>query len=178
MMDVLRHLIRPSRDSQTRARLLKAAKALFLLRGIGLVTVDDICRAAGVSKGGFYHHFPNKETVFQEAALEELRREMSLLARAVADVARGHATSVLLVDLWAWAPRHPQARPSVGAAHREVLGRLAAFPGQGRSGAPSPDDREAQATLALLVSIGRVVQRARAQYPVTSERERTKAAAS
>jgi len=177
-MDVRRHLIRPSRGSQTRARLLKAAKTLFLLRGFGLVTVDDICRAAGVSKGGFYHHFPGKGAVFQEAALEELRQEMSRPARGVADVTRGHATSALLVDLWAWAPRHPQARRSVRAAHREVLGRLTAFPGQGRSRATSPGDQEAQATLALLVSIGQVVQRARAQYPATSERERTKAAAS
>jgi AcrR family transcriptional regulator len=177
-MDVRRHLIRPSRGSQTRARLLKAATALFLLRGFGLVTVDDICRAAGVSKGGFYHHFTGKKAVFQEAALGELRREMSLPARAAADIARGHATSALVVDLWAWAPRHPQAHRSVRVAHREVLGRLAAFPDQGRSGAPPPGDREAQATLALLVGIGRVVQRARAQYLVTSERERTKAAAS
>jgi AcrR family transcriptional regulator len=177
-MDVRRHLTRPSRRSQTHARLLKAAKALFRLRGFGLVTVDDICRAAGVSKGGFYHHFPSKDAVFQEAALEELRRETSLPARAAADVARGHAGSALLVDLWAWAPRHPQARRSVRAAHREVLGRLAAFPGQERSAARSRGDREAQATLALLVGIGRVVQRARAQYPVTRERERTKAAAS
>ena len=175
MMDARRHLIRPSRGSQTRARLLKAAKALFLLRGFGLVTVDDICRAAGVSKGGFYHHFPGKEAVFQEAALEELTREMS--SRAATVVVRGQATSALLVDLWAWAPRHPQARRSVRAAHREVLGRLAAFPGQERSAARSRGDREAQATLALLVGIGRVVQRARAQYPVTGERERTKAAA-
>ena len=176
-MDVRRHLIRPSRGTQTRAGLLKAAKVLFLLRGLDLVTVDDICRAAGVSKGGFYHHFPGKEAAFQEAALEELRRALADSSRVSAKVARGHATSALLVDLWAWAPRHPQARRSVRAAHREVLGRLAAFPGQARSGAPFPGDREAQATLALFVDIGRAVQRARAQYPVTSERERTKAAA-
>jgi AcrR family transcriptional regulator len=176
MMDIRRHTFRPSRGGQTHARLLKAARALFLLRGPGSVTVDDICRAASISKGGFYHHFPNKDAAFQEAALEELRRELRLPAD-VSDVTRGRAPSSLLVDLWAWAPRHPQACRSVRAVHREVRERLTAFPRQGRSGAPSPGDREAQATLALLVDIGSVVQHARAQYAVTSERERTKAAA-
>jgi AcrR family transcriptional regulator len=175
-MDIRRQVILPSRGSQTRIRLRKAARALFLLRGLDPVTVDDICRAAGVSKGGFYHHFPHKEAVFQEIALEELRRE-AWLSAAASDVARAHSARTLLVDLWAWAPRHPQACRSIRAAHHEILRRLAAVPGQRRSGVPPQRDREAQATLALLVGIGGVVQGAREQSPLTSGRERTKAAA-
>lgn len=177
MMSAYAPVTTPSRGSPARGRLLKAARALLLLRGLAAVTVDDICLAADVSKGGFYHHFPDKESPFLEVALEELRREMDLLAPPAADVARGRGASALLLDLWAWAPRRPQARRRVRAAHRRALRHLARLAGQATRRTPSTGDWEAQATLALLMGIGRVVQRAAARYPTTSERERTKAAA-
>ena len=168
----------PSRGDQTRGRLLKAAKALFLLRGLAAVTVDDICLAADVSKGGFYHHFPDKESAFLVVASGELTREMELLAHSASNTPAERGGSALLVDLWAWTPRHPQARRWVRAAHRQALRQLSKLPGQAARGTPSTGDREAQAALALLVGIGRVVQRATARYPTTGELERRKAAAS
>jgi len=163
--------------TQTRRRLLKAAKALFLLKGFGAVTVDDICLAADVSKGGFYHHFPNKESIFLEAASEQLTREMGLSVHPASDAPAGHRESALLVDLWAWAPRRPQARRSVRAVHRQALKRLSKLPGQTAHGTSSRGDREGQAVLALLLGIGQVVQRATAPRPATGERERRQAAA-
>lgn len=44
-----------------RTRLLDAALALFRERGYTATTVDDLCRAAGVTKGSFFHHFDSKE---------------------------------------------------------------------------------------------------------------------
>jgi TetR/AcrR family transcriptional repressor of nem operon len=42
-------------------KLLDAAVAAVRQRGYAGTTVDDICRAAGVSKGAFFHHFRSKE---------------------------------------------------------------------------------------------------------------------
>lgn len=54
------------RDRNRRARtegLLTAAEQLFLERGIGDVSIDDITGAAGVAKGSFYRYFPSKEAL-------------------------------------------------------------------------------------------------------------------
>lgn len=45
----------------TRENLLHAATRLMLERGFNGTTVDEICAAAGTTKGAFFHHFPNKE---------------------------------------------------------------------------------------------------------------------
>lgn len=44
----------------TRDRLLLTAAELMLRQSYGAVSVDDICKAADIKKGGFYHHFPSK----------------------------------------------------------------------------------------------------------------------
>lgn len=50
------------------AKLLDAAIAAVRRRGYAGTTVDDICRAAGVSKGAFFHHFRSKEDLGAAAA--------------------------------------------------------------------------------------------------------------
>jgi TetR/AcrR family transcriptional repressor of nem operon len=45
----------------TRTRLLDAARDVIRAKGYTATTVDDICGAAGVTKGGFFHHFTSKE---------------------------------------------------------------------------------------------------------------------
>jgi TetR/AcrR family transcriptional repressor of nem operon len=45
----------------TRTRLLEAARDVIRTKGYAAATVDDICAAAGVSKGSFFHHFQSKE---------------------------------------------------------------------------------------------------------------------
>jgi TetR/AcrR family transcriptional repressor of nem operon len=47
--------------TETRARLLDAARDVIRAKGYAGSTVDDICAAAGVSKGSFFHHFDSKE---------------------------------------------------------------------------------------------------------------------
>src|SRR5262245_45694741 len=58
----------------TRDRSLAAALELFLAAGVEASSVADICRAAGVSNGSFFHHFPSKEELALELTLA-LRRE-------------------------------------------------------------------------------------------------------
>jgi TetR/AcrR family transcriptional regulator, transcriptional repressor for nem operon len=51
----------------TRTSLLDAALKVIRSKGYSATTVDDICAAAGVTKGSFFHHFANKEELAIEA---------------------------------------------------------------------------------------------------------------
>lgn len=48
-------------NHQSKDKLLDAALQEFRIRGYAATTVDDVCHAAGVTKGSFFHHFKNKE---------------------------------------------------------------------------------------------------------------------
>ncbi len=54
--------------AETRERLVLAAVGLILRQGFSATSVDQICAEAGVTKGGFFHHFPNKEAIGLAAA--------------------------------------------------------------------------------------------------------------
>ena len=54
------------RSEETRSHILEAATNLFSKTGYDATGVAEICQAAGVSKGAFYHHFPTKQAVFME----------------------------------------------------------------------------------------------------------------
>jgi len=47
--------------SPTKEKLLEAAQQLMLAKGYEATTVDEICQAAGRTKGSFFHYFENKE---------------------------------------------------------------------------------------------------------------------
>lgn len=47
----------------TRQRLIDATVRLMLQQGFSATSVDQICQDAGMTKGGFFHHFENKEAL-------------------------------------------------------------------------------------------------------------------
>jgi len=47
-------------ECESKCRLLSTAMDLIWGSSYGAVSVDDICRKAGVKKGSFYHFFPSK----------------------------------------------------------------------------------------------------------------------
>ena len=51
-----------------RDKLLAAALGEIRAKGYAATTVDDLCAAAGVTKGAFFHHFKSKEELAVAAA--------------------------------------------------------------------------------------------------------------
>ena len=43
--------------AKSRAQLIRAARALFAIRPVDAITVDDVTREAELAKGTFYVHF-------------------------------------------------------------------------------------------------------------------------
>ncbi len=55
------------RTSDAKERLMDATLALMWEESYGAVTIDDICRRAGVKKGSFYYFFDGKASLAVEA---------------------------------------------------------------------------------------------------------------
>ena len=49
---------------KTREMLLDAAEEVFLSQGVASTSLNDIARAAGVTRGAVYWHFENKQALF------------------------------------------------------------------------------------------------------------------
>jgi TetR/AcrR family transcriptional repressor of nem operon len=67
--------------TNAKEKILEAGRALLLAKGFSATTVDEICEAAGVSKGSFYHFFGTKE----ELGLAVLDRFHEGNARVIAE---------------------------------------------------------------------------------------------
>ena len=56
-------------------QVLNGARQVFLANGFEGASVDDIARAAGVSKATLYSYFPDKRLLFSEVVRVECRRQ-------------------------------------------------------------------------------------------------------
>src|ERR1700677_702632 len=53
---------------ESKTRLLQAALHVIRAKGYSATRVEDICEAAGLTKGSFFHHFDSKEALALAAA--------------------------------------------------------------------------------------------------------------
>src|SRR3984893_12536216 len=74
------------RSSRREARLLDAAARLFARFGFDKTSIDEIARAAGVSKGAVYLHWPSKDALFEATLIRESEHLLDeVLERVEAD---------------------------------------------------------------------------------------------
>ena len=52
------------RRAETRANLIEAAYRVFADKGFGQVRIDDVCAAAGYTRGAFYSNFATLDELF------------------------------------------------------------------------------------------------------------------
>lgn len=58
------------KSERTRQRIVSAAAAAYRERGIQATGVREIMKRAGLTQGGFYFHFPDKDSLFREVSRE------------------------------------------------------------------------------------------------------------
>ena len=82
-------------------QVIEGARDVFMAEGFEGASVDDIARAAGVSKATLYNYFPDKRLLFMEVAKLECRKladsaiEKIDLSRPVRDVLRDGARQMV-----------------------------------------------------------------------------------
>src|SRR5499427_412786 len=68
---------------QTHARIVDVAAHQFRTAGIKGAGIDDIMKQAGLTHGGFYTHFRNKEALIVEACAAGFAQTQQKLSNAV-----------------------------------------------------------------------------------------------
>ena len=93
---------------QTLARVLKEARLAFSERGLAGARIDDIARAAGVTKQLVYHYFSSKEDLFSSVLDESVQDVLAdLLALELDHLPPTQAMRVLLEHSFDQYRTHP-----------------------------------------------------------------------
>ena len=69
----------------TRATVLKAALSVFSAKGYAATTLDDVAKAAKVTRGAIYWHFKGKADLYNTLVEEMSTRGASIVQQAVAE---------------------------------------------------------------------------------------------
>lgn len=115
-------------DSAKRRQIIEGARAVFLAQGFDAASMNDIARAAGVSKGTLYVYFDNKEQLF-EAIVEE---ECDAQAEGIFDLdPNNHDVEAVLTRLGVAYVKF-LCRPEKASAIRTVIAIADRMPEVGR----------------------------------------------
>lgn len=68
----------------SRKRILEISRSLFAAKGFSGVTMQDICVASGMSRGGLYRHYASTAEVFAAIIRDEQAQAFDALKRATA----------------------------------------------------------------------------------------------
>lgn len=117
----------PRSAELTRGRILEAAYKLFRRQGYNRVTMDDIAKAAELTKRTLYHHFNSKDQLLADVL--ESQHHLALQAfRTFGDNLSGSAETIveaMFQDLAVWADRPRWA----GSGFTRLVIELADLPG-------------------------------------------------
>jgi TetR/AcrR family transcriptional repressor of nem operon len=108
--------------AQTRTRIVAAAARAFRERGVESVAIADVMRAAGLTHGGFYAHFPSKDALVAEATasgLSDSRREF------VSDAAEANPEAPLREVIRRYVSRYHRDHQAEGCAMPALTAEIA-----------------------------------------------------
>jgi TetR/AcrR family transcriptional regulator, transcriptional repressor for nem operon len=57
----------PEHKARTRAKIIESARVMFNRHGFEQVSIDEIMKQAGLTRGGFYNHFSSKDELYAAA---------------------------------------------------------------------------------------------------------------
>lgn len=169
------------RRSETRRRLLEAARSVVAERGVAGATVEAMAAAADRTSGAIYDHFDGKDGLIvalldqwkdatTAAILDDLahaesptERLRSIWANFAAPRSEDGDQWVLLEhELWLYACRQEEVQHAAASRYADIRARLAQGLGEGMLGGerePAPSEAEAVATLMIGLMVGLEMQR-------------------
>jgi AcrR family transcriptional regulator len=114
-------------DLDTRARILREARKLFMPRGYADVAVGEIASAVGVTKPTLYYHFGDKQGLYTEvicALVQEVGgyiRQVTLANRPVRERLEALARGYFLNANYAMEPMLRDATELLSKAHAQRI---------------------------------------------------------
>ncbi|MFD8573382.1 TetR/AcrR family transcriptional regulator [Streptomyces sp. NPDC059639] len=118
----------PTTDTGRRAMVLDSALATFARFGYRKTSMEEVARAAHISRPGLYFLFSSKEALFRAAATHALERDIAVVEDVLADVDRPLPERLVeAFDQWAGRYVGPLARDiaAVIADNSNLLGEIA-----------------------------------------------------
>jgi AcrR family transcriptional regulator len=109
---------------ETKKKIAKAAFDLIAQRGFETTSVDDIAKAAGVSKGLIYNYYKSKEHLLQELVTESLHEGEDVLPSIIGNP----DPQVVLENIIRWFFNQLRERPEQWRLMTEVTLRLDRYP--------------------------------------------------
>lgn len=86
----------PEHKTASRQRILSAASQLFTTRGFDQVGINDVMKAAGMTRGAFYNHFSSKAELYSEAIRhsgQQRRQMLSGLKPSLQQIVQGYLST-------------------------------------------------------------------------------------
>ncbi len=165
------------RSEETRKSILEAATHLFSRSGYDATGVAEICQAAGVSKGAFYHHFPTKQALFLallnsyltgiDSGFELMRREDHSVPNVIVQMAEMAGSLFQSVDVhlsiflefWTQANHDPQVWEAAIAPYRRYQSYFAKLIQEGIvEGSIQPVDAQLAARVLVSLAMGLLME--------------------
>jgi TetR/AcrR family transcriptional repressor of nem operon len=112
----------------THAAIVRKAARLFLERGSG-VGIADVMEEAGLTHGGFYRHFENKDDLIVEAVSLALRDLSERLTRAAQHAEQGRELEAIITS---YLSSEHLAHPESWCALAALAGDLGRLPSRAR----------------------------------------------
>lgn len=165
------------RGEATRQRIMDVAEVLFARNGYDATGVAEICQAAGISKGTFYHHFSGKQELFLDLFRRWLGRlgaqieavlgdsspvpdQLATMSQMIGELSRTVGGKLgIFLEFWAQAARNPeiwQATIEPYRAYRDTFARMVT--GGVNEGSLRPVDPTAAAHVIVSLGVGLLLQ--------------------